>query len=227
MKSWLPVICLALLAPAGAGLAQTPTLPRQGGGTLEIAPQPQPNLQQNVPQAQPTPRFEPSQSVLIIPQASREFIGEWGGKLQVRNVAGNINPPPTTIVSLLFGETDGAVYMRTTAFASPNSNILQTSAEVVNPRRVKLELKGLEIQYQPPVRHFETLTLALVGHDQMDCIKNVDLYVPGNPNPVASVHYHGTLHLLSEQERHELEREVVESGAVPQRTIEERRRFDR
>lgn len=228
MKLWVAIIALVLLVLAGAGLAQMPTLPRQGGrGTLEIAPQPQPNLPQNPPQAQPTARFEPPQSMLIIPQASRDFIGEWGGKLQVQSVVGHVHPPPTTIVSLLFGETNGAVFIRTTAFADPNSNILDTSAEVIDPRRVKLKLKGLEIQYRPPVRHFETLSLALVGHDRMDCSKNVDLYVAGNPNPVASVDYHGTLRLLSAEERRELEREVIESGAIPQRTIEKRQSFDR
>ena len=69
--------------------------------------------------------------------------------------------------------------MQTTAFASRSSQILKTSADVVNPKTVKLKLKGLETAFNPPIVHKEELHLALTGKDTMNCLKYVDFYAPG------------------------------------------------
>ena len=62
------------------------------------------------------------------------------------------------------------VFMQTTAFASRSSQIVKTSADVVNPKTVKLKLKGLEMSFNPPIVHKEELHLALTGKNTMNCL---------------------------------------------------------
>ena len=130
-----------------------------------------------------------------------------------------------SIVSLAFGESNGSVFMQTTAFASRSSHILKTSADVVNPKTVKLKLRGLEMAYDPPILHKEELHLALTGKDTMNCLKYVDFYAPGQDTPIASMAYEGNLHLLSPEERRELQDQVLRRGQIPQKQIEGSRSF--
>ncbi len=195
---------------------------QQGSNSLEIAPP----VHRRQPTAPPIVSA-PSQHVLVIPSASHDFLGEWGGHLRLENVVGEIDPPDSSIVSLAFGDQGGDVFMRTTAFANPTAQIVDTTAKVVTPRKVTLKLEGMEFSNDPPLRHVERLSLALVNKDTMDCLKYVDFYRPGDSEPIASADYHGTLRLIGDVERHQLEREVEEHGEIPQSTIESRRSFGR
>jgi hypothetical protein len=173
----------------------------------------------------PPVTLQPGQSTLTIPQASRDFIGEWGGYLRLDNVLGDIDAPEEAIVGLAFGEESGTVFMRTTAFARRSSIITKTTAQLLNPRRLKLTIEGYELKANPPLKHVESLSIALVGKNKMDCLKYVDFYLPGGGNPVASIDYHGSLRQLTEAERQELQQEVMQSGAIPQKQIEGSRNF--
>ena len=126
-------------------------------------------------------------------------------------------------MSLLFGERDGNVFLRTTVFGSPDSNVLRTGADVIGPRDVTLKIEGLEIAHRPPVRHVEKLRLSLNEAGALDVVKSVSLYVTGDSEPFAEADYQGTLHQLTGDEERELNREVTERGEVPQATIRERR----
>ena len=108
--------------------------------------------------------------------------------------------------------------MQTTAFASRSSQILKTSADVVNPKTVKLKLKGLEMAFNPPILHKEELHLALTGKNTMNCLKYVDFYGPDSDTPIASMAYEGNLHLLSDQERRELASPGPQQGAGTAKT---------
>jgi hypothetical protein len=167
----------------------------------------------------------PGQNVLIIPRASRDFVGEWGGHLRLTRTVGEVPPARDAIVSLAFGENGGVVFMQTTAFAARSSRIVNTSADVVNPKIIKLKLKGLEMAFNPPIVHQEELHLALIGKDTMNCLKYVDFYESGHDTPIASMAYEGNLHILSEEERRALRDQVLNRGQVPQKTIEGSRRF--
>lgn len=169
--------------------------------------------------------MQPGQNVLVIPRASRDFVGEWGGHVHLTRVIGGVPASRDSIVSLAFGESNGSVFMETTAFANRSSHILKTSADVVNPRTVKLKLKGLEMAFSPPILHKEELHLALIGKDRMNCLKYVDFYAPGSDIPIASMAYEGDLHLLSPEERRELQAQVLSKGQVPQKQIEGSRNF--
>ena len=115
--------------------------------------------------------------------------------------------------------------MQTTAFAGRSSQILKTSADVVNPKTVKLKLRGLEMAFNPPILHKEELHLALTGKDTMNCLKYVDFYAPGQVTPIASMAYEGNLHLLSPEESRQLQAQVLRKGQIPQRQIEGSRSF--
>ena len=116
--------------------------------------------------------------------------------------------------------------MQTTAFAGRSSQIVKTSADVINPRSIQLKLKGLEMAFNPPIVHKEELHLALTGKDRMNCLKYVDFYQSGRETPIASMAYEGDLHVLSEAERRALRDQVLNRGQVPQKTIESSRRFE-
>ncbi|MGO9056730.1 MAG: hypothetical protein ACLQU2_04995 [Candidatus Binataceae bacterium] len=212
---------LALLVLGPSGFAQQ--IGRQGASTLELPPI-SGKQRQTIPQAPAVP-MQPGQNVLVIPRASRDFVGEWGGHLRLTRVLGGVGAAHDSIVGLAFGESNGNVFLQTTAFASRSSQILKTSADVVNPKTVKLKLKGLEMAFNPPILHKEELHLALTGKNTMNCLKYVDFYGPDSSTPIASMAYEGNLHLLSDQERRELEAQVLSKGQVPQKQIEGSRRF--
>jgi hypothetical protein len=224
----VPVFLLALgLAMLGAARpARAQQIGNQGGTTLQLPPPPG-HQTEVLPEAPPPPfSRQPNANVLVIPRASRDFVGEWGGHLRLTRVIGMPAPAShDSIVSLAFGETKGTVFMQTTAFASRSSQIVDTSADVINPRTIRVKLKGLEMAFQPPVIHKEELHLALTGKDNLNCLKYVDFYQPGNDVPIASLAYEGDLHVLSAEERRELTEQVLRRGQIPQKDIEGSRSF--
>lgn len=219
------VALLAALALLGASRgAQAQQISHQGGSsTLEI---PATGGQTKVVPSRPsTTPMQPGNNVLVIPQASRDFVGEWGGHLRLMRVLGLAPASHDSIVSLAFGESNGTVFMQTTAFAGRSSQILDTSAEVVNPRLIKVKLRGLETAFHPPIVHKEELHLALTRSNTLKCLKYVDFYEPGNDVAVASMAYEGELHLLSPEERRALTDQVLKKGQIPQKQIESSRSF--
>jgi hypothetical protein len=225
-RAWVVTRLLAavlIVILAGAYSAAAQQIGRQGSGTLELPPVTG-KQQRTIPRASPVP-MAPGQNMLVIPRASRDFVGEWGGHLRLTRVLGGVPAAPDSIVSLAFGESNGSVFMQTTAFASRSSRIVKTSADVVNPKTIKLKLKGLETAFNPPIVHKEELHLALTGKNTMNCLKYVDFYAPGNSTPIASMAYEGNLHILSAGERKALQEQVLSKGQIPQTTIESRRRF--
>jgi hypothetical protein len=217
-------LVLALLGAATSARAQI--IENQGSGTLEVPPAAG-RQTQVLPQAPSPPvSHQPGANVLVIPRASRDFVGEWGGHLRLTRVVG-MEPPTSrdSIVSLAFGETKGTVFMQTTAFGSRSSQIVDTSADVINPKTIKVKLKGLEMAFQPPIIHREELHLALTGKDNLNCLKYVDFYQPGSDVPIASLAYEGDLHILSAEERQALTEQVLRRGQIPQKEIEGSRSF--
>jgi len=217
-----PLLTLALLVMSIRPQAQQ--IRRQGGSsTLEIpATGGQAKVVPSRPSAMP---MQPGNNVLVIPRASRDFVGEWGGHLRLIRVLGVAPASHDSIVSLAFGESHGTVFMQTTAFAGRSSQILDTSADVVNPRLIKVKLKGLETAFHPPIVHKEELHLALTHGNTLKCLKYVDFYEPGNDVAVASMAYEGELHILSPEERRALTEQVLKKGQIPQKQIESSRSF--
>jgi hypothetical protein len=223
LRRALPAMLLALLAAIAPGASAQQIGSQRSGGTIELPPVTG-KQQGALSKATPVP-MTPGQNVLVIPRASRDFVGEWGGHLRLTRALGEVPAANDAIVSLAFGESSGVVFMQTTAFAGRSSQIVKTSADVVNPKTIKLNLKGLETAFNPPIVHKEELHLALIGKDTMNCLKYVDFYAPGRDMPIASMAYEGNLHILSEEERRALRDQVLSRGQVPQKTIEGSRRF--
>jgi hypothetical protein len=207
----------------GTGQAPPVSVGQQGSSssTLEIAPQ------MNSAQeggSLPEPSQLPSEPVLVIPRASRQFVGQWGGRLGLTNSYGRLPAPPDAPVSLLFSERHGEVYLRTTVFAGPNANVLQTSADVLDPHEVVLTIKGIQfVGMRRPIRHIEKLRLKLTDSGRIEISKYVDLYLPGDSRPFAEADYRGALHQLTGREEQSFEREIREGGEIPQATIRARR----
>ncbi len=224
----MPIWCAtAAIFPAPSSIAQdTLTIPRQPGQTApELKPPVEsPQSEQRFAPEDNTrviPVIPPTQEVLIIPQASTDFLGKWGGHLGLARRYGTVKPEPDTIMSLMFGQRDGQVVMATTIYGNPESQVLETKADSTSPREVGIVLKGLDLGHDPPVRHIEKLRLKLQRDDLMKCVKVVDLYLPGYTDPVMEAEYDGELHPLTAREDRMLTEEVLRKGAVPRGRIEE------
>ncbi|HVA79870.1 MAG TPA: hypothetical protein VNF29_02995 [Candidatus Binataceae bacterium] len=220
----------ALVVAAPCARAQSNAMPqiqRQGGDqTLELKPA-MPSPQNSIPpqsnddNTRVIPVIPPNSQVLTLPQASTDFIGKWGGHLELTRNYGRGHPPAETGVSIVFGERDGGVVMATTVFGSATSQVISTKASTDGPRTVKLEVKGLELGDNPPLRHIEKVTLEMVNRDLVKCRKSVDLYVSGFTDPVMEAHYEGTLHPMTRREDRMLTEEAIRSGEVPRARIDQ------
>jgi hypothetical protein len=167
------------------------------------------------------PVIPPDQEVLVLPQASRDFLGHWGGQLTLVNKYGAVDVPEHALMSFTFGERAGQVVLATTVFGSPESQVLKTSAEAEGPSEVKVEVAGLDLSQQPPIRHIEKVTIALAGNNLVRCTKRVDLYVPGVSGPAAEAVYEGMLGPMTRREGQLISEELMRSGDVPRATINE------
>ena len=167
------------------------------------------------------PVIPPNQEVLVLPQASRDFLGHWGGQLTLVNKFGAVDVPETAMMSFTFGERSGQVVLATTVFGTPDSQVLKTSAEAEGPSEVKLEVAGLDLSQQPPIRHIEKVTIALAGNNQVRCTKRVDLYVQGMSGPAAEAVYEGILGPMTRREGQMISEELIRSGDIPRATINE------
>ncbi len=216
---------LMLSVPSVATPAAAPSSAPQMNNELTL-----PSLtrqQASIPKLPPSdstqviPVIPPDQDVLVLPQASRDFLGRWGGKLELENKFGPADVPQHAIVSLVFGERDGQVVLATTVFGSPDTQILKTTATAEGPNKVELEIAGLDLSQQPTVRHVEKLTMELTSNNQLRCTKRVDLYASGFPQPIVEAEYAGTLGQLTNREDRMLSEEVMRKGAVPRVQIDE------
>jgi hypothetical protein len=168
------------------------------------------------------PVIPQDQEVLVLPQASRDFLGQWGGKLTLVNRVGeDFNPPEHNIVDLVFGERNGQVVMGATIFGNPNSQVLQTKAEAEGPTEVTLEVSGMELGADPPLRHVEKMKMELAADNLVRCTKRVDFYVPGFSRPVNEAVYEGTLRPLTVGERRRLTRDLESKDLVPRARIDQ------
>ncbi len=219
---------VALVLIAAPTLAQdTLTIPRQTGEPQDMSPPIQgPQSQrpfappQNEDNTRVIPVIPPNAQVLVLPQASSDFLGKWGGHLALAYKSGVVKPPRDAIMSLMFGKRGGQVVLATTVFGSANSQVLETKAESEGPRAVRIILKGLDLSVQPAVQHTEKIHIELESSDLLRCRKTVTLYVPG-PGQIMEAEYEGELRPLTAREDRLLTEEVLRHGDVPRAQIEE------
>jgi hypothetical protein len=221
----LLTFALSLALAAVAGAQSGGVIQGRQGNTLELSPSVSANQSQSAPQkpggnVREIPVIPPSQKVLTLPQVSTDFLGLWGGQLLLTRHYGRIAPPPATQISLTFGQRGGQVVMATSVYADPSSQILQTKVDSSSEREVAFEVAGLTLSSDPPFRHIEKVSLTLAGPNQLKCVKHVDIYVSGFPDPLMEARYEGTLHPISKRESRMMAEQALREGAIPQRRIE-------
>ncbi len=215
------ISALALtFAAAARAQSEVPSFQHQGGANeLEIQPrlgsQPPPAMPPQDDNTRIIPVIPHDQQVLVLPQASRDFIGKWGGHLTLDHHSDNVQPPESTVVSVLFGERDGGVVLATDVLGSRNTNVLQSTAESDGPRAVTVTVQAVDFNPRPPLRQVNKLTLRLVSHDEVECDQLADFYITGISSPIAEVEYTGTLRALTRREDRMLAEEAAESGKEP------------
>ena len=191
------------------------TLPSLTNQRASIAPPPKSDSTRVIPV------IPPNQEVLVLPQASRDFLGFWGGQLTLVNKYGDTEPPEHQMVSFTFGERDGQVVLATTVYGNADAQVLNTTAEAEGPSKVKLTLSGLDLGTEPPLRHIEKLVISLDGNNRVQCKKQMDLYEPGMSGPIAEAVYEGVLGPMSRRDDRMISEEIIRNGEVPRATINE------
>ena len=223
-SGWNPPSSLVLPQPNAPNAAPPPsqpqnnnelTLPSLNNQRASIAPPPKSDTTRVIPV------IPPNQEVLVLPQASRDFLGFWGGQLTLVNKYGDTEPPDHQMVSFTFGERDGQVVLATTVYGNADAQVLSTTAEAEGPSKVKLTLSGLDLSTQPPLRHIEKLVISLSGNNRVTCTKQMDLYEPGMSGPIAEAVYEGMLGPMSRREDQMIGEEIIRNGEIPRATINE------
>jgi len=185
---WNPPSSLVLPEPNAPNSASSPS-PPQGNNELTL-----PSLNNQRASIAPPPKSDstrvipvipPNQEVLVLPQASRDFLGNWGGDLTLVTKFGPSDPPEHPVMSFMFGDRGGQVVLATTVFGNPDTQVLKTTADSDGPDKVKLEVAALDLRQDPPVRHIEKLTFELAGPNRVRVTRRVDFYVPGYSGPAA------------------------------------------
>ena len=222
---WNPPSSLVLPEPNAPNAAPPPpsmpqnnnelTLPSLTNQRASIAPPPRSDSTRVIPV------IPPNQEVLVLPQASRDFLGFWGGQLTLVNKYGDTEPPEHQMVSFTFGERDGQVVLATTVYGNADAQVLSTTAEAEGPSKVKLTLSGLDLGTEPPLRHIEKLVISLDGNNRVQCKKQMDLYEPGMSGPIAEAVYEGVLGPTSRRDDRMISEEIIRNGEVPRATINE------
>jgi hypothetical protein len=212
--------------PAYAQSSSVPNIRSQGGGqTLELQPS-QPSPQTSTPQQENDdntrviPVIPPNAQVLTLPEASLDFIGNWGGHLRLTRHYGRGHPPELMGTSMIFGEQNGGVVLATTVIGSPDMQVLETKAKTDGPRAVSLRVEGLDVGSQPPLRNIGKVYLELISKNEVKCTQTEDIYVSGFPDPIMETEFSGTLHPLTRREERLLGEEAAQSG-VPRAQIRE------
>lgn len=224
-------VAAVFLITAGASIARAqsgsiPSIRSQSGGqTLELQPS-IPSPQTSMPQqggddnTRVIPVIPPNAQVLTLPEASLDFIGNWGGHLRLKRHYGRGHPPELMGTSMIFGEQNGGVVLATTVIGSPDMQVLETKAETDGPRAVSLKVEGVDIGSQPPLRNIGKVYLELISKNEVKCTQTEDIYVSGFPDPIMETEFSGTLHPLTRREERLLGEEAAQSG-VPRAQIRE------
>ena len=91
----LIAVALAALPATATAQSGAPSIRSQDSdsATLEVAPQANPGHPPNAATLGQPPEAPPSEPVLVIPQASLEFAGRWGGHLSLARSSGGLAAP--------------------------------------------------------------------------------------------------------------------------------------
>jgi hypothetical protein len=171
---------------------------------------------------------EDEHNELVLPQVAPEIIGNWGGHLYLLSSDGILRPSRSSPMSLLFGKhSDGTIYVRTGVWGSSTSRVIRATAQVVDPRKIKIIEEHFATVGSETWRVTEKDTLILKNMKIMDCIESVQVYDEETDSqagmyarPSFSAILHGSLHIISDEEESELQAELIRRGAVPQASVE-------
>jgi hypothetical protein len=183
----------------------------------------------------PTSSLGDENNELILPQVAPEILGDWGGHLYILSSDGIFRPSRSSPISLLFGRhSDGTIYVRTGVWGSSTSRLIRVTAQVVDPKKIKIIEEHFVTVGFETWRVTEKNTLILKNRNVMDCLESVQIYdeqidsqAGMYSRPSFSAILHGSLHIISDDEESELHAELLRQGAVPQASVEGSNNFDR
>jgi hypothetical protein len=177
---------------------------------------------------------EEGQNELVLPQVTPEILGRWGGHLYLLTSDGSLPPSQSSPISLLFGQhRDGTVYVQTGVWGRSASQLVRVTAQVVDPRKIKIFDEHLATVGSQIWRVTQKDTLILKNVKVMDCLESVQAYDENTSSPASvyarpqfSAILHGSLRIISDEEESELHAELLRRGAVPQANVEGSNNFD-
>jgi hypothetical protein len=190
--------------------------------------------QNGLQQVNPAENDEEDTGVLILPRATKEFVGHWGGRIYLLSHAGAFRPRQSSPTSLEFGQrSDGTVFVKTAVWGRPTQGQPVATAQVVDPKKIKIRVSHSVAEGSEVLRVVQTYSLILKRDHVLDCLESVLIYANsasglGYPydQPKLSANYHGALRILKPQEADDLKSELLSEGYVPRVAVEGERSLD-
>ena len=207
------------------GVLSSPISAQQHGTVMHRQ---SPALPEPPPIAKPSAPPNGQENELVLPQVTPEIIGLWGGHLyQMSSNGPSLHASPT---SLLFGQRgDGTIYVRTGIWGKTDARIVNATAQVLTPNRIKITEEHLVSADSRVLRVTQKYSLLLKDKKVIDCLETVQINSDGSSSPyerpIDSVNFHGVLRILSDKEDNEIRTELLREGDVSQGTVEGSKNF--
>jgi hypothetical protein len=166
--------------------------------------------------------------VLILPQATREFVGQWGGHLYLLSYGGAFQPKQSSPTSLEFGQrSDGTIFVRTEVWGQSVDGGTHATARVLSPERIRIQVEHVVDVGSQTFRVAQRYSVILKRKGVLDCIESTQVYGGaiaslGDPYeaPAFSANYRGSLLIITDEEAAKLRAELLSRGYVPESSVE-------
>ena len=163
-------------------------------------------------------------NVLELPEASLDFVGDWGGYTHstIHSVVpGRLIGRNPDRVSIVFGRSGGTVYIGSELYTSPRQHLLRKpTARIANPAEAIIEYESGDTA----LRYAYTHSFRLLTSGQIAYREHVDVYEQRSGDFVGFVEQRATLkRLVTAREQILFARPSLDQ--VPRREVSSRRDF--
>ena len=163
-------------------------------------------------------------NVLELPEASLDFVGEWGGYTHsmIHSVLpGRLSGRNPDRVSIVFGRTGGTVFIGSELYTSPKQRLLrEPAARIANPGEATVEYESQDAE----LRYAYTHSFRLLTSEQIAYREHVNVYERRTGDLVGFVEQRATLRrLLTAREQMLFARPSLDQ--VPRREVSSHRNF--
>jgi hypothetical protein len=157
------------------------------------------------------------QGMLLLPNASHEFLGTWGGYKRLDN-------GERSAEAFTFGVQKGSVYLAFEYYGWSDCKVNQKTVDILNTRRIELTIESICQIQGIAVRQVDNTRLSLTGGSTMQDDSRLSYFSQGFNTEVAHMNAHASLRLLTQTEAIALEKvinkDITDRGLSDQGRVE-------